>query len=333
VSKKWRLILGAAFLGLVAYRTDWNHVKEAFEGLDVRFWLAALFLQLGTQIISTWRWRMFALSSGLGGTFRNYLSFYFVGMFFNLILPTSVGGDVVRGWYLTHRDGSGHGRRMPAFLSVLADRISGVILLVLVACVAAIFCPVKLPPMIVAIVTAVGASAAAGVLGLPVLRRLLHSRRFAAHRFERLRRIADGGMAYMCNVPLTLKTTLLSLVVQVNSVIIMALIGVGLGLEVPALYYGILMPLVTLLTLLPVSVNGVGLREWSTIQLLEPIHVDSAKAITLAFLLFAAQTVAGLVGLIPYLAGGLQRFDAAAAAKESTEEDEDEDGESNTAAA
>jgi uncharacterized membrane protein YbhN (UPF0104 family) len=333
VSKKWRLVLGTALLAFVAYKTDWTNLKHALQGLDVRFWVAAVLLQLATQVVSTWRWRMFALSSGLGGTFRSYLSYYFVGMFFNLVLPTSVGGDVVRAWYLTHHKGNGHGRRMPAFLSVLADRVSGVIVLALVACVAAALCPIHLPVMIPGIVVGVGASAIAGVVGLPLLQRLLHSPRFSSHRLERLRRIADGGMAYMRNVSLTLKTTALSLVVQVNSVIIMALIGVGLGLNVQPIYYGILMPLVTLLTLLPISVNGVGLREWSTIQLLQPLDIKPEQAIALAWLLFAAQTAAGLVGLIPYLAGGLQRFDATAAEKENKEDDDDEEGPSETAAA
>jgi hypothetical protein len=118
------------------------------------------------------------------------------------------------------------------------------------------------------------------------------------------------------------KTTALSLVVQVNSVIVMALIGAGLHLPVPPLYYGILMPLVTLLTLLPISVNGMGLREACTVLLLAPLHVGEAEAVTLAFLLFAAQSAAALFGLIPYLAAGLQRFDARAAAREN-KEDED----------
>jgi uncharacterized membrane protein YbhN (UPF0104 family) len=333
VSKKWRLVLGAAILALIAYKLDWAYFKKVLQALDVRFWVAAVLLQLATQVVSTWRWRMFAVSAGLGGTFRSYLSYYFVGMLFNLVLPTSVGGDVVRAWYLTHHDGKGHGRRMPAFLSVLADRISGVIVLVLVACVAAMCFQVEIPPWIPGIVAAVGAGAVAGVGGLPILQRLLHTPRFASHRLERLRRIADGGMAYMRNVALTIKTTALSIVVQVNSVIIMALIGVGLGLKVPLLYYGILMPLVTLLTLIPVSPNGLGLREAGTIGLLKPLGVEREQAIALAWLLLAAQIVAGLVGLIPYLAGRLQRFDATAAEKENKEDDDDEEGPSKTAAA
>jgi uncharacterized membrane protein YbhN (UPF0104 family) len=324
VSKKWWLRVGGSIvlLSFVIWRTDWHRVSAAFQDLDGRFWLAALGLHLAAQVISTWRWQLFARPLGLGGTFREYLSYYFVGMFFNLVLPTSVGGDVVRAWYLAHRPGSQPGQRMPAFISVLADRVSGVVVLSLVACTAALMCPIQLPSAIARTVAAVGVAAAAGVVGLPILERVLHRPLFASQRLDHLRRLVVGGMTYYRNGRLIAGTTALSLVVQVNSVIVMALIGAGLSLPVPPLYYGVLMPLMTLLTLLPVSVNGMGLREVSTALLLAPLGVGEAEAVTLAFLLFAAQTVAALTGLIPYLVGGLQHFDAGAAAKESEEDEE-----------
>ena len=83
-------------------------------------------------------------------------------MFFNLVLPTSVGGDVVRAWYL---DG-GSGRKVPAFLSVFADRASGLLMLIAIACVAAVCSPLDLPPRITWSVCGI---AAAAVLGLGTL--------------------------------------------------------------------------------------------------------------------------------------------------------------------
>jgi uncharacterized membrane protein YbhN (UPF0104 family) len=323
----WLRVGGSvALLAFVAWWTDWHRVGAAFQRLDWRFWLAALALHVVTQVVSTWRWQMFARELGLGGTFREYLSYYFVGMFFNLVLPTSVGGDVVRAWYLAHRPGPKNGQRMPAFVSVLADRVSGVVVLAFVACVATALCPIALPPVITYTVVGVGAAAASGVVGLPILNRLLHQPRFATKRLYHLQRLTAGGMVYYRNGRLIAGTTAISVFVQVNSVIVMALIGLGLGLPVPPLYYGILMPLMTLLTLLPVSVNGVGLREMSTVLLLNQLPatpVSEAEAVTLAFLLFVAQSAAALVGIIPYLAGGLQHFDAAAAEKESKEEEEE----------
>jgi uncharacterized membrane protein YbhN (UPF0104 family) len=297
VSKWWRLAGSAALVAALAWRVDRGQVAAAFAGLDAVYWALALGLYLLTQGVSAVRWRMFARAAGLGGGWRQYLGYYFVGMFFNLVLPTSVGGDVVRGWYLArHR-----GRGVAAFLSVLAERGSGVLVLAAVACVAAACCPVPLPWWVAAAVAAVGAAGAAGVASLPAAGRVLRLRPFASPKFDRLRAAADLGADYLRRPRLLAATTALSAVVQVSNVVVVALIGAGLGLKVQPLYYGVLVPLVTLLTLLPVSLNGMGLREAGTVVLLAPLGVGAAPAVTLSVLTFAVYTAASLFGLPCYL--------------------------------
>jgi hypothetical protein len=89
----------------------------------------------------------------------------------------------------------------------------------------------------------------------------------------------------------------------VANVVLVWLLGRGLGLPVPLAYYGVFVPLVALLTLLPVSVNGMGLRELGTVVLLAPVGVSTEKAVTLSVLTFAAFTAAGLCGGLFYLFG------------------------------
>src|SRR5207253_2317310 len=124
-------------------------------------------LLLLAQVASAARWRLLARPLGFHSPLGAFIRFYFVGMFFNLLLPTSVGGDVVRAWYL---DG-GSGRRMPAFLSVLVDRLSGLLILLSLACVADIFCPIALPYWIGASIWTTAGCALLGVLALPAVTR------------------------------------------------------------------------------------------------------------------------------------------------------------------
>src|SRR5205823_4899426 len=93
-------------------------------------------------------------------------------------------------------------------------------------------------------------------------------------------------------------------VVQLANVVLLWLIGLGLGLSVPFAYYGVVMPLVALLTLLPLSINGMGLRELGTVVLLAPLGVAAEQSATLAFLQFAAFSATSLLGGVFYLAGG-----------------------------
>jgi uncharacterized membrane protein YbhN (UPF0104 family) len=61
--------------------------------------------------------------------------------------------------------------------------------------------------------------------------------------------------------------------------------------------------MVSLLTLLPISVNGIGLREVGTVVFLAPLGVDEDSAKTLAFLWFAASVAVSLLGGLVYLFG------------------------------
>jgi hypothetical protein len=144
---------------------------------------------------------------------------------------------------------------------------------------------------------------------LPVLRPLLPPR-------PRVQQVVGGAMVYLRHGRALAAASLLSLVVQLANVVLGWLIGAGLGLSVPFAYYCILMSVVPVLTLLPISVNGMGLREGGTVLLLAPLGVGSAEAVTLALLAFAVQAVASLGGCGFYLFGRFPRFEAAPAGAE-----------------
>jgi uncharacterized protein (TIRG00374 family) len=300
----------AALLSFIAWKTDWAQVAHAFARLDIIPWLLGVFLYAATQVLSSIRWQIIAGPLGFRRPLRHYISFYFIGMFFNLVLPTSVGGDVVRALYLDGRSG----RRLDAFLSVFVDRLSGLLVLIAMACVAAALCPLDLPQWIPWSVWSIGLCAALGLAGLLMLaaRRVrAGSRQPSLPRRPRKDRL-DRFLAQLPTVlamalrpvPLTL-----SLCVQVANVALVWLVGLALDAPVPAAYYWILVPLVTLMTLVPISLNGMGVREGGTVLLLAPLGVPAATALSLSFLWFAAFTAASLFGVVLYLFGRFPRFE------------------------
>jgi uncharacterized membrane protein YbhN (UPF0104 family) len=310
VSKRWRLWGSLILVSVIAWRLDWEQVRSAFATLDVRLWLAALGVYLLAQIASALRWQLLARPLGLSGGLGRYTAFYFIGMFFNLVLPTSVGGDVVRAWYLARQAGPAPpaGRRTAAFLSVLADRANGLAVLIAVACAGLGFCPVTLPAWVIGTVAGMGAAVVAGLAVLPLLPHL-HSR---LPDRPRVQQAVGGAIVYLRHGRCLAAATLLSLVVQLANVVIAWLIARGLHLEVPIAYCCIFMSVVAVLTLLPISVNGMGLREWGTVLLLNPLGVGSAEAVTLSLLTFAVQALASLTGCGFYLFGRFPRFTPAA---------------------
>jgi uncharacterized protein (TIRG00374 family) len=247
-------------------------------------------------VVSAVRWQWLARPVGFNRPLRRYVAAYFIGMFFNLLLPTSVGGDAIRAVYLNAKSG----RPMAAVLSVLLDRLSGLLVLLCVACVAAVVCPLELPLWMK---LAVGGCAVMAIVGLALTPWLAR----AAGRFPRTAKLAttvrNGLAVYRREPRLIVSSTALSTVVQASSVLQVGLLGMAVGLDVPWAVYGVAAPMVALLTLLPVSLNGMGVREAAMVVFLAPASVPQDVAVTVAFLWFLVQTAAGLLGGLIYLTG------------------------------
>jgi uncharacterized membrane protein YbhN (UPF0104 family) len=299
-TKALRLAVSGLLLGWIAWQTDWPSVRQAFRVLKIEYWVAALGLLLAAQVVSAIRWQRFACALRFPQRMPSMTAYYFIGMFFNLVLPTSVGGDVIRAWYLNRKSG----RKAAAFASVFLDRLNGLFVLVAMACLAVVFAPVQLPVWVPLSVWCIAGCGVVGLLLLPL------AIRFAKIPARRLRQLQT--LLHLLKEPRTLAiATLLSIFVQVASVGIVWLLGKGLHLPIPAAYYWIFVPMVSLLTLLPVSVNGMGVREGGVVLFLAPLGVAHATALTLAFLWFLVYAAGGLLGGAVYLAGAFPKPEAA----------------------
>jgi uncharacterized membrane protein YbhN (UPF0104 family) len=287
-----RLAVSGLLLGWIAWKTDWAELGEAFAQLRVGLWLAAVALFALCQVMSAIRWRRMAAALEFQRPVSQFISLYFIGTFFNMLLPTSVGGDVVRVWYLDN----GSGRRLAAFMTVLLDRLSGLMVLLAMACLAVALSPVPLAPWIPWSIGGMTAGALVTILLLPLLARWF---RLGELRVEQIK----AALALLRRPALFLETTLWSALVQAGNVLLVWLIGLALAAEIPGSFYWIMVPMVSLLTMLPISVNGMGVREQSTVLLLAPLGVGQPVALTLALLCFAAYAANSLLGGVVYLVG------------------------------
>jgi uncharacterized membrane protein YbhN (UPF0104 family) len=203
----------------------------------------------------------------------------------------------VRAWYLDGRSG----RRLAAFVAVFLDRLSGLLVLLTMACVATALCPLELPAWIPWSVWGTAGGAVAGLALLPVVARWSKHARLRASRLR-------AALAALRQPRIIVITTLLSLVVQAANVLIVWLVGTAIGAGVPAAYYWILVPMISLLTLLPISVNGMGLREKGMAVFLAPLGIGEGTALTLSLLWFAVFSATSLAGGFVYVFGRFPRL-------------------------
>lgn len=310
-----RVLVSGVLLTWVAWQVNWSQVGQAFARLRLELWLAAVGVLLLTQAVSALRWQYLARLQGLHRRWWQMIGLYLIGMYFNLLLPTTVGGDVIRAWYLDHRPGW----RLPAFVSVMHERINGLMVLLVLACLGVAFSPLELPGWLITwIWVCAGAGLVGMVLTLPLLAWLARrkdDKPGSAGKGRKLQRL----LAAVGTLPPwqhQIWPTCLSVVVQVANVLLVWLIGRAVDIPVPDAFYWILVPVVSLLAMLPISVNGMGVREGATALLLAPLNVDSALAVTLAVLWFTVSTSVSLLGGVIYLFGWFSRPPLAAALEE-----------------
>lgn len=302
----WALIraaIGIGLLGFVLSRLDPKEILGVLRGIHGGYLALAFFWQAIAKLVWTDRWREILLATGIRHRFRDLLALVLIGLFFNSFLPTSIGGDLVRGWNTSQ----GEGGRAASYAAVLVERALGGITLALMAAAAACVAlvagdqPVD-PRWLLAVVTAGCAIAAAG--SLPFVWR--GWRRFPPWRWigERRPRLRDGleNALDLFRRPDTPRARILfdSLALQVIAVLFHIATARAVGLEVPAVVFFLVVPASVIASMLPVTLNGLGIRETVLVTLLVAYGAPRAEVGAFAVLALLVATAFALLGGLIY---------------------------------
>jgi len=298
--------------GLLAYFFSRIHPERfwnTFATANYSWISLALLVYLITQVISAVRWAALARPLGIETPFNDLLKYYLIGMFFNLFAPGTVGGDVSRIFYLVRdREAHADGRAvttMHAAISVLMDRAIGMIVLVWLGAAGLLLFPQYAVPRSVRWITLLLAAGFLGaILLLPLLRRVL-----PADSHPLVVKIRLALRSYRTQWRALAIASLLSLVVHLIQAWMHFVMGRALGLDVPYSFCIILYPLVGTFAAIPVSLNGLGLREGGYIYLLAVIGIGTEPAIAFGLLLFLIVALDSLIGGVVFL---LQKSPSAA---------------------
>jgi len=304
MSRWLKFVVTLALYALVFYWTDASAIAAELGRAQIEPILLGVLLYMAGQAVSSWKWQILLAPVRLEVPYLKVLAFYFTGMFFNLFLPTIVGGDAVKALLLARATGA----PARATMSVFMERNVGLCALLIVAIAAAELAPpVELFGMSLRLLTwvlAAGYAAANVVLMSPLVYRLA-DRVIAATPLARLRHRADS--LYQAIVPYRsapariLATVGLSFIFQAIVIAVVFLNAQALALDVPLAAVAVFVPLVSLAGMVPVSVNGLGVREALYILLFGRIGVPVETAVSLALLYLAVTFLASLPGGVAYL--------------------------------
>jgi len=250
-----RLAVSLGLLAFVLLHADWLELRSKLHGADLGYFLVFLGMVVVTQVLSVLRWQMLLRARGARLPLLLLLRLYAVGTFYSQVLPSSIGGDVVRAAATARRVDS----LKLAVGSIFLERLTGLIALVALSIVILALTPELWVHSPLLLLTGASAVGCVGVVTLILLPLRIPFRR----RFQKLENLRAHLRAYRHHGAEVLMSILLSFVFQGALVVSVycATRSVGYSIEVWQLV--IALPLVQLITLWPISINGIGLQEWA----------------------------------------------------------------------
>jgi len=287
-----RFAVSVVLLTTVATRINFGAASERI--LDGRWYVfaAAVAVSFGSFALAALRWRLFLVAAGLEASGLRVIRAYLIGVFTLNFLPSQFGGDVARA-YVIGRPGT----RVAAGATVVIDRVTAIACLVLLA----LFTVAVWPGAVTgAIVYALAASAVALVAG--VLAALLLSRQRGRLARRLPTRVGGWGRvavetARVClRRDVIVKTVVLGVVFQLTTVFGLWLVARSLELHLSFVLLAAVLPPVLLISALPISIGGLGVREWSFVVLLGQVGISATDATVLSLATAIAHAVAGLPG-------------------------------------
>ncbi len=289
-----RVCFSVALLLWLLSKADLDTLADTFLLLSPATWLITILFFIILCSMAASRWFIISTALGFSGSWLTYMGYYFIGQFFNLFLPTSIGGDVFKIHYIT-RNGP---KKLLGAYSVMADRFFGLAAMLLMGGVSVLVGPKDMLPGEFQWVLYL---AALGILVLFLFMPLGHA--FVKKIQPRIGDKLEALLIIWKHPSTFFKILALSVILNCLLVSILILLAANLSIDLHPTYYFAIFPLAAAVTVLPISFNGIGLREGAFIFFLSLQDVTLNLALTLSLSLFAIQCSGGVVGGIAYSLG------------------------------
>jgi len=304
-----RVAIAALAMYLAGRDVNWGRTWEIVKGLNLGILAIALLLLFINQTIVATRWYLLLRLQSIDIGLIPAIKLTFLGFSYNNFLPSSVGGDVLRAWYVTKHTP----KRLEAVLSVFIDRLIGLGGLLLSAITAYLLFPktsgalpskilldllTKYKWVIIALVAAIPIILVVAVL-LPKTRRLLKLGYIYVITTGRhiLVKLSKAVFLYCCRPMWMLGFLAMTLFCQTLFIFGLWLIGRELGITVGFVYYLVFIPISWVIGMLPISIGGLGVMEVVLISLFGLVGVNENNAFAVAIcqrFLFWAVSLPGL---------------------------------------
>jgi hypothetical protein len=293
-----KIALSVALFAYVVKKVSPASVWHTLKPADPSLLGLAAGLFLASNLVGSWLWARLLRAQGVPIPYPKAASYYFVGLFFNNFLPSNIGGDIAR-----ISDASKHAEHVsPVFSATLMDRLLGVLAISLLAVVASVAVLDRLrlyalywATLAIFVVSVLVLASIFNRTALELLERPF--RAVGARGIEQsLSRLMDDLHGYRAQAGTLAVAFSASLLVQVSRILVHYVVGLSLGVRIAVSYYFLFVPVLAALISLPISMNGLGVREGASVVLFHMAGLTRQESFAIPFLTYVLSVLLSLLG-------------------------------------
>lgn len=285
----FKVVVSASLLGLLISRLGTESLLRVVR--EASWWLpvaAVVMLTLQTAL-SAAKWFLLLRKQGVAIGYPSLLKTYLIGNFINLFMPSVVGGDAYRAVRIS-RYTSGVAKALP---SIIVDRVTGIAALLFVGATGLTLL-VSPANLLLAVGAQVVVLLVIYALVIGPVRRLVQ--RLAPGSFFGIPRVATMVITALAPSTTLAWVVVLALVFQFNTVVINWVYSLLIGVNVPMTTLLLVVPVVYLAEAVPISINGLGVREATYAAMFLQLGLPAEYGLLLGLTVSAMRYVAGVVG-------------------------------------
>jgi len=296
--------LVTVLLFVVIFRqVDFQQFGSTIRNARLDLLLGAFGLMWIGHYICIFRWRMLMRPLMPVLSIGRLFGIYCIGLFFNLTFPTVVGGDVVKMYY------AGRATRLYAqsFAATFLDRDAGMFAMMLIACVGTLAQRMEVPGIPILLIvwaSTIGFVLANIAIFMPSLHRILTDVLKSLHMSRTAARIDTVSAAFQVmgrHGTVLAGSLFISIINQLVVISAAWVVALGLRLKISLLYFLVFIPVITLISMIPISLNGMGLREYAFMSLFGAVGISPESCIALGLCSSAIIILSSLPGGIAYI--------------------------------
>ncbi len=301
-------VSGGILVFLLA-RLNRADLLERLAGAQWQWLLLALTLYFLALLLGVLKWHLLVRAQHLDISFWNLATFTFTGLFLGNVLPTNIGGDVVRAAMLAR---ASHGTTEAAAISVVVDRLLGLSAFFGVTLISTGWAmglltrsmehpegteleAIQTATIIMAVAFAVGSALFFSRRTARQLARVFEFGLFARFKPYALR-LYHAIQVYRFNYAALAANIALSASILVVTTLVWYSVARGLDLNISMLYFFLFNPLIAFVLLLPISFNGLGPKEATAVFFFGLVGVPGESAFALSLLFHTIVVLTSLPG-------------------------------------